>query len=142
MGSADLALKEFNDYLQLYGDTARAQDVQFYIGQIHFDQKDWPNALKDFDAVLERYSTATNDSKTPDALLMKGRTLVRWIGRPTARKEFRALLTKYPSHPLAKSACSELKALGFSCDAAAAQKKNPRMNGAHLLWSATGRTAP
>jgi TolA-binding protein len=124
-GKPDLALKEFNDYLQLYGDTARAPEAQFNIGQIHYDQSDWPNALKDFDAVLERYSTSTSDSKAPDAMLMKGRTLVRMDRKTDGAKEFRALLSKYPHHNLSKTACSELKALGFSCSAAAApaQKK-------------------
>jgi len=122
-GKVELALKGFNDYLQLYGDTARAPDVQFYIGQIHFDQKDWPTALKDFDAVLERYSSATNDSKTPDALLMKGRTLLKLERRTDAAKEFRGLLTRFPSHPLSKTACAELKALGYSCTGAAAPRR-------------------
>jgi TolA-binding protein len=125
-GKADLALKEFNDYLQLYGDTARAPEAQYNIGLIHFDQKDWPNALRDFDAVLERYSTATNDSKAPDALLMKGRTLVKMDRRTDGAKEFRGLLAKYPSHPLSKTACAELKALGFSCTAAAAPAKKKK----------------
>jgi TolA-binding protein len=122
-GKGEMALKGFNDYLQVYGDTAKAPEAQYNIGLIHFDQKDWPNALKDFDAVLERYSTATNDSKAPDALLMKGRTLVNMDRRNDGAKEFRGLIAKYPSHPLSKTACGELKALGLSCTAAAPLKK-------------------
>jgi TolA-binding protein len=118
-GKPDMALRGFNDYLQAYGDTANAQDAQFYIGQIHYDQNDLPNALKDFDAVLERYTSSTNDTRAPDALLMKGRTLVKMERRNDGAKEFRALLSKYPHHTLAKTACSELKALGLSCSASA-----------------------
>jgi len=125
-GKAELALKDFNDYLQLYGDAPRAPEAQYYIGQIHYDQGDFPNALKDFDAVLERYSTTTSDSKAPDALLMKGRTLVKMDRRTDGAKEFRGLLVKYPHHTLAKTACSELKALGFSCVAAAAPLKKKK----------------
>ena len=125
-GKTELALKEFNDYLQLYGELAKAPEAQYNIGLIHFDLKDWPNALKDFDAVLERYSTATNDSKAPDALLMKGRTLVKMDRRTDGAKEFRGLLTKYPNHPLAKTACTELKALGLSCAAAAVPLKKKK----------------
>src|SRR2546427_532841 len=104
-GKPELALKEFNEYMQLYGDTGNAPDVQFYIGQIHYDQNDWPNALKDFDAVLERYS---DSNRTPDALLMKGRTLVKMDRRTDGAKEFRSLLAKYPRHNLASAACAEL----------------------------------
>src|SRR5262249_13989561 len=59
-GKTDMAIKGFNDYLQLYGDTADAAEAQYYIGQIHYDKGDYPSALKDFDTVLERYSTASN----------------------------------------------------------------------------------
>jgi TolA-binding protein len=119
-GNTDLAIKDFTDYLQAYGDTAQAADAQYYIGQIHFDKGDYPSALKDFDAVLERYTTATNDSRGPEALLMKGRTLVKLDRRTDGAKEFRSLIGRYPHHNLAKTACSELKALGFSCTSAAA----------------------
>jgi TolA-binding protein len=122
-GKPDLALKEFNDFMQLYGDTDRAPDAQYYIGQIHYEQNDWPNALKDFDAILEHYS---DSARTPEALLMKGRTLVKMDRRTDGAKEFRALLSKYPRHNLAPIACSELKALGFSCTASAAPAKKKR----------------
>src|SRR5260370_5255853 len=119
-GKADMAIKDFNDYLQLYGDTAKAADAQYYIGQIHYDKGDYPNALKDFDTVLERYTSSTNDSKAPEALLMKGRTLVKMDRRTDGAKEFRSLIGRFPHHNLAKTACSELKALGLSCTVAAA----------------------
>jgi len=119
-GNTDMAIKDFTDYLQAYGDTADAAAAQYYIGQIHYDKGDYPSALKDFDAVLERYSTSSNDSKAPEALLMKGRTLVKLDRRTDGAKEFRSLIGRYPHHNLAKTACSELKALGFSCTSAAA----------------------
>jgi TolA-binding protein len=122
-GKAELALKEFNDFVQLYGDTPRAAEAQFYIGQIHYEQNDWPNALKDFDTVLERYS---DSAKTPDAMLMKGRTLVKMDKRTDGAKEFRALLSKYPRHSLAATACSELKALGYQCSGIPAANKKRR----------------
>jgi TolA-binding protein len=118
-GKTDMALREFNDYLQAYGDLAKAPEAQYYIGQIHYDKGDYPSALKDFDTLLERWSGSANDSKTPEALLMKGRTLVKMDRRTDGAKEFRTLLSRYPHHNLAKTACSELKALGLSCTVAA-----------------------
>src|SRR5439155_15223912 len=122
-GKPELALKEFNDFMQLYGDTDKAPDAQYYIGQIHYEQNDWPNALKDFDAILEHYS---DSARTPEALLMKGRTLVKMDRRTDGAKEFRALLSKYPRHNLAPIACSELKALGYQCSGLPAANKKRR----------------
>jgi tol-pal system protein YbgF len=119
-GKVDLALKEFNDYLQLYGDTDKAPDAQYYIGQIHFEQNDFENAVKDFDAVLERYASS---SRTPDAMYMKGQTLLRMEQRTAGAKEFRDLISKYPNTDQAHKACDQLKGLGLSCGVAPASKK-------------------
>ena len=127
-GKLDLALKEFNDFMQAYGDTDRAPDAQYYIGKIHYDQNDFERAYKDFDTVIERYSDSAT-TRIPDAMLMKGRTLVKLGRRDDGAKEFRGLLAKYPRNSLAPSACAELKALGLSCavaPSAAAKKKKAR----------------
>ena len=127
-GKVDLALKEFNDFMQVYGDTDKAPDAQYYIGKIHYDQNDWEKAYKDFDTLIEHYSdTAT--TRIPDAMLMKGRTLVKLGRRDDGAKEFRGVLSKYPRNSIAPSACAELRALGLSCNvapAAAAKKKKAR----------------
>ena len=124
-GRREMALKEFNDYVQAYGDTDKAPEAQFWIGQIYFEQNNFPEALKNFDAVLERYSSS---SKTPDAMYMKGQTLVKMGKRDDGAKEFRALLAKYPNHELAARSCTQVKALGLSCwvPGAAATKKKAR----------------
>jgi TolA-binding protein len=118
-GKLDLALQQFQDYLRYYTNTDLAPNAQFYIGDIHFAQGDFESALKDFDAVLEHYS---DNSKTPDALFMKGKTLVR-MGRPTqGAQEFRERIKRYPNHDLALQARAQLKSLGLSPGAAAAPK--------------------
>ena len=120
-GKTDLALKEFSDYVQLYGDTDKAPAAQFWIGSILYDQNDFANAVKAFDEVLERYPT--NNGKAPDAMYMKGQALVK-LSKPTdGAKEFRSLLSKYPESPLAPKACTQLKGLGYNCSAAPAVKK-------------------
>jgi TolA-binding protein len=127
-GKLDLALKEFNDFMQVYGDTDKGPDAQYYIGKIHYDQNDWEKAYKDFDTLIEKYSD-TVTGRIPDAMLMKGRTLVKMGRRDDGAKEFRGLLAKYPRNSLAPSACSELKALGLSCavaPAAVSKKKKAR----------------
>jgi TolA-binding protein len=123
-GKPELALKDFNDYMQLYGDTDKAPDAQFLIGQIHYDQNDWAAALRDFDAVLDRYASSP---RAPEAMLMKGRTLVKMDKRTEGAAQFRSLRAKFPHSAQAQLACTDLKALGLSCAAAApAMKKKAR----------------
>jgi TolA-binding protein len=119
-GKPDLALKEFSDYVQMYGDTENAPEAQYKIGQIHWEQNDLANAVKDFDAVLEKYPEST---KTAEAMFMKGQALAK-MGRPTdAQKEYKTLLAKYPHNELAPKACTKLKELGYNCPAPAAASR-------------------
>jgi tol-pal system protein YbgF len=119
-GKADLALKEFVDYVSMYGDTDRAPEAQFYIGQIHYEQNDFDSAVKDFDAVAERYGSSP---KAPEALLMKGRSLVKSGRKTDGAKEFRSVLSQYPRSDSSSKACTELKGLGYTCGVAAASRK-------------------
>jgi TolA-binding protein len=116
-GKADLALKEYTDYVQLYGDTDNASSAQYWIGRILTDKQDYPNAAKAFDAVLERYPQSP---KTGEALLFKGKALVQ-MGQPTdGAKEFRMVISKFPRSDVSPMACTELKKLGFNCTVASA----------------------
>src|SRR5579864_5121637 len=108
-GKPDLALKEFGDYVQLYHDTDKAPAAQFWIGQIFFEQRDFPNAVKAFDQVLEQWGP---NQKTAEAMLKKGQALVLMDKRTDGATEFRQVLAKYPRSDVAPKACSELKALG------------------------------
>jgi len=119
-GHPEMALKDFNDYVQLYGDTDKAPIAQFWIGQIFFEQRDFPNAIKAFDLVLEHW---TSNPKTPEAMLKKGQALVLMDKRTDGAAEFRQILTKYPRSDMAPKACYELKALGYNCYAPSATKK-------------------
>jgi tol-pal system protein YbgF len=111
-GKPDFALKEFSDYVQLYPDTDKAPAAQFWIGQILFEQKDYANAAKAFDQVLERWQPG---QKTPEAMLKKGQSLVMMDKRTDGAAEFRGVIAKYPHTDTAARACSELRQLGYNC---------------------------
>jgi tol-pal system protein YbgF len=122
-GKLDLSIQEFQDYLKYYGNTDLAPNAQYYVGFIHFGQNDFESALADFDAVLEKYP---DNNKTPDALLMKGRTLVK-MGRPTqGAAEFRELIKRFPTSDQATAAKAQLKSLGLPYTSAPARKKSTR----------------
>jgi tol-pal system protein YbgF len=122
-GKADMALKEFTDYVQAYGDTDRAPNAQFWIGQIHFEQSDFETAVKDFDLVIEKYPAS---DRTADALYMKGQALVKLNKKTDGAKEFRAILTQFPTSNIAPKACTHLRELGYSCPPPAAARKKTR----------------
>jgi len=110
-GSYDLALQEFQDYLKYYPSTELASGAQYYIGDIYFKRKDYASAITAFDAVLEHYS---DNSKTPDAHLMKGRSLQMQGKRDAAAKEYRETVSKYSDSTAAAKAKTYLKELGLS----------------------------
>jgi TolA-binding protein len=115
-GKLDLALQEFGDYLRCYGNTDLAPNSQYYIGWIHYSQGDYPSAVKDFDAVLEKYPD--NNNKMPDAFYYKGLTLVKMNQRTAASAEFTELIQRFPSNSLAPQACSQLRDMGKHCPTA------------------------
>ena len=114
-GKLDLAQQEFADYLKWYPTGDLAPNSQFYIGMIHYGQGSYEAAAKDFDNVLEMYQ---ENSKTKEARLYKGRSLVHLPGHKTeGADEFLELIKRYPASDEAKQACSERIALGLRCPA-------------------------
>lgn len=121
-GNIDLAMQEFQDYLKYFGQTDLAPNAQYYIGDIYYRKGDFDNAVKSFDIVLENYG---DNNKLPDARYMKGMSLIKSGQRTAAAAEFRELVKRYPTHPLAAKAKDQLKSLGLSPTAppAASRKK-------------------
>ena len=100
-GSTDLALKEFTDYTQNFGNTVQAPEAQYYIGEIYFNSGELEKAVAAFDVVLEKYQ---ENDKTPDAYYMKGTALLKLGKKAEARREFQKLIETYPGNPLASKA--------------------------------------
>jgi TolA-binding protein len=119
-GNSDLALRQFADFLNWYGSTDLAPEAQYYIGEVYYNKRDFENALKSFDAVLERYP---KNAKTDDARFMKGRTLVLLGQRMDGAAEFRALVRTSPNSALGRRAQGELKDLGLSAAPAKPRKR-------------------
>ena len=114
-GKYDLAVQGFNDYLKYYGNTSFAPNAQFYIAMIHFAQGNYETAVKEFDMVLEKYP---DNNKTADALLYKGRALVKMPGHKTeGGNEFMEVIRRYPKSDQATQACNDRRAIGLGCGA-------------------------
>jgi len=117
-GKYDIAIPEFNDYLRCYGNTELAPNAQFYVAMFHYGQKNFEDAVREFDMVLEKYP---DNNKTPEALLYKGRALAQMPGHKTeGASEFRELIRRFPRLDQARMACDDLKSLGYNCPAPSA----------------------
>jgi TolA-binding protein len=123
-GKLDFALQEYGSYLKYFGNTNFAPYAQYYIGQIHYSQKNYDTAAADFDTVLEKYPDTPTIS--PQAHLYKGKSLVALGKRTAAIGEFNDVCRKYAGSDSAIQACTDLKELGMHCPAAAAHPQAKR----------------
>jgi TolA-binding protein len=115
----DLALDEFKNYLTWFGETEFAPNAQYYIGEIYYNQKNFDQALKAFDAVI----ALPKNNKSMDARFMKGRTLARLGEKSEAAREFRAVVQADPGSDTARRAQAELRDLGVAPAPVAKKRK-------------------
>jgi tol-pal system protein YbgF len=115
-GNADLAIEQFQNYLKWFGNTDLAPNAQYYIGEIKYLRGDLDGALMAFDTLLEKYP---DNPKTSDAMLQKGRALVKAGFKAEARQEFTSLIKKFPTNDNAAKARTELAALNTGSKTAA-----------------------
>jgi tol-pal system protein YbgF len=118
----DLASQEFGDYLKFYPNTDLAGNAQFYMGDIAYRNKDYPNAVKAYDTVIEQYP---DGNKAAAAQLKKGYALLEMGQRQAGVRELNALVVRYPRSIEAQQAKDRLKKLGAS-SATPAARRTPR----------------
>ncbi|MGB7846257.1 MAG: tol-pal system protein YbgF [Candidatus Acidiferrum sp.] len=116
-GKYDLARSEFQDYLKYYGDTDLASNAQFYLGEISYTQKNYDQAVQEFDKVLSNYPKSF---KLAPARLRKGQCLIELGQKASGVKELRDVVKRFPGSPEERIARAKLKELGVPVVAAAA----------------------
>lgn len=115
-GKYDLARQEFLDYLKYYSDTDLASNAQFYLGEIAYAQKQYQDAVAEYEKVLTGYPKSF---KLAPARLKKGMALIA-LGQKTAGvRELREVIRRYPKTDEDRIAEGELKKLGVSVSGAA-----------------------
>ena len=108
-GKYDVALGEFQSVVQFYPLDDLAGTAQFYLGEIAYQQKDYANAIKCYNAVLEGFS---GNAKAPAAQLHKGYALLAENKREEGIHELRSLIQRHPQTPEARAARSKLNGMG------------------------------
>lgn len=110
-GKQDLALIEFSDFLRLFPNDPMAAQAQFNVGQIHYGLGQFDQAAQDFDTVATKYP---NTQQLPDAMLMKGLSLLKASKRPEAIQALRDLIMKFTQSSQASQARDLLRGLAAS----------------------------
>jgi TolA-binding protein len=108
-GDANLARQEFRDYLKYFGSSDLAGNAEFHLGELCYQRGDFAKALTHFERVATQYP---NDDRMPDALYMKGLTLIKLGRHVEGISELRDVASRFGSSPVGAEARSELKRLG------------------------------
>jgi tol-pal system protein YbgF len=115
-GKYDLARSEFQDYLKYYGDTDLASNAQFYLGEIAYSQKQYDQAVDEYDKVLNNYPRSF---KLAPARLKKGMALIELGQKNPGVRELREVVKRYPGTEEERRARAKLKDLGVAISASA-----------------------
>jgi tol-pal system protein YbgF len=110
-GQYQLSIQEFQQYLQYYGDTDRASNAQFYIGDCYYRQGNYSQAVEEYNKCLERYP---NGNKLASAQLKKAYALLELEQRQAGVRELRSLIQRFPTSSEANLARQRLKKLGIA----------------------------
>ncbi len=113
-GKYDLARSEFADYLKYYGDTDLASNAQFYLGEIAYSQKQYEQAVAEYDKVLGNYPKSF---KLAPARLKKGMALIELGQKNPGVRELRDVVKRYPGTEEERRARAKLKELGVAVTA-------------------------
>jgi tol-pal system protein YbgF len=108
-GKNDMARAEFLDYLKFFPDNDLASNAQFYLGEILYMQKQYADAVLEYDKVLQNYPRSF---KLAAAQLKKGLALLELGRKASGIRELREVIRRHPGTEEAKRAAAKLREIG------------------------------
>ena len=105
-GEADTAKKKFQELIERYPQSERADNAQFWIGEIYYREKWYEKAILEYQKVIENYPKG---NKVPASLLKQGLAFQNLGDKANARLILEELIKKYPKTSEAKIARDKLK---------------------------------
>ncbi|HXM79223.1 MAG TPA: tol-pal system protein YbgF, partial [Thermoanaerobaculia bacterium] len=108
-GRYALAVQGFQEYVDTYPNTDLTDNAQYWIGECHYAQKKYKEAVADFDRVLKQWPKS---DKAAAAFLKKGYALLELGQKAEAVVELQYAIHEYPSAEEARLARAKLKTLG------------------------------
>jgi tol-pal system protein YbgF len=108
-GSYDLALREFQEYLDNFPATDLADNATYWIGECYYRQRKFRQAVDQFNAVMEKYPRS---DKVAAATLKKGYAHLELGERPQGVVQLRHVIRQYPNSDEANLARQRLREIG------------------------------
>jgi tol-pal system protein YbgF len=109
-GNFDLAIQGFSDFLEQNPNTDLADNAAYWIGESLFSQKKYPEAIAQFDAVVNKYPRS---DKVPGALLKKGYAYISLGERAQGIVQLQYVVHEHPGSQEASLARQRLRQLGI-----------------------------
>jgi tol-pal system protein YbgF len=107
-GDSDAARKKFQELIQRFPKSERADNAQFWIGEIYYREKWYEKAILEYQKVIEKYPKG---NKVPASLLKQGFAFFNLGDKSNSRLILEELIKKYPKSNEAKIAKDKVKDL-------------------------------
>lgn len=108
-GSYATAMAGFVQLVEQYPTDARAAEAQFQIGEIHYLQERWTDAIDALAKIEEQWH---DSPRAPDALLRAGIIAQERNMRTRARELYQRVRQSYPGSDAAQEAARRLRSIG------------------------------
>lgn len=100
------AISRFEEYIAAFPQTELADNARSWIGECYYAQKDYRQALREFDKVEKNFPTG---NKVPDAKFKKALSNRELGNRDDAARELREVVSRYPDSQAAIMASEKLR---------------------------------
>ena len=107
-GDLELAREKFQKLIDTYPKSTMADNAQFWIGEIYYNEKWYEKAILEYQKVIENYPKG---NKVQSSLLKQGFSFFNLGDKANARLIFTELIKKYPKSNEAEIAKKKLKGL-------------------------------
>jgi tol-pal system protein YbgF len=107
-GDVEIAREGFKTFLKRYPQSAKADNAQFWIGEIYYREKWYQKAILEYQKVIEKYPKG---NKVPAALLKQGLAFINLGDKINSRLVLKKLVKKYPKSNEGKIAKQKIKEL-------------------------------
>jgi len=107
-GDSDAARKKFQELIEKFPKSERADNAQFWIGEIYYREKWYEKAILEYQKVIENYPKG---NKVPASLLKQGLAFLNLGDKKNSRLILEELIKKYPKSNEAQIAKGKVKSL-------------------------------
>lgn len=107
-GDSDAARKKFQELIEQFPKSERADNAQFWIGEIYYREKWYEKAILEYQKVIENYPKG---NKVPASLLKQGLAFLNLGDKNNSRLILEELIKKHPKSNEAKIAKDKVKSI-------------------------------